>query len=255
MSFQTALVASLLLMTFAPRAALSSQRLCVNIENNDFLERPSNQQEQLQRVYGAPGKKGPKGDAGPPGNRGPKGPPGNVDYEKTYLVMDEKINAAIRKVRSEMKRDMKKIEDKLLQENKILKAKIDGFCNVEYQNSCYWIHLGNRPMDINQASTFCEERHSSIADILDEDHYTLLMEKIRSMLPKNRSSVDVWIGTQLDQTGITFWNWYPKYPSDRSESPNISIRIRKDKKDSKQGMRNHPNSAAFSDVICKFIGN
>ena len=89
----------------------------------------------------------------------------------------------------------------ILKANFLLRSYLFSVCEIQYNNVCYWMEV-HSAYDINfaEAKSICRQRHSTVADVVDETQYDLLVEKIRSKIPSGGR--DMWIGLKQNPSVI-----------------------------------------------------
>nr|XP_039268826.1 mannose-binding protein-like [Styela clava] len=255
--------------------APSQHMICKNVDGvfaedeNDLI--PSRGSAHSRSFQSLPGKRGPKGERGGIGMHGVKGQQGEsgiVDYQKVNATVEQLFEKFVQKsvasrieeleerMLTKLDEAVQKLDEKIDEIDTILLGSCDG---VSYLGKCYIASL-HTAYDVNydQAVAMCGERSGKPADIIDSQHYDLVLKYIRSLMSSSYASI--WLAmTYVHQTkkallssGTTapYTNYYPGNPSSSASYTGMEIGVR-NPSSSSQGMFNYARSYTRHGVLCQ----
>nr|XP_039268827.1 mannose-binding protein-like [Styela clava] len=246
--------------------APSQHMICNNVddvfaedENDSIPSRGSAHSRRFQSLPGKRGSKGERGEMGMHGVKGQQGESGIVDYQKVNATVEQLFerfveNSVASRVEELEERMLAKLEEAVQKlDEKILQGSCDG---VSYLGKCYIASLHiERDVNYDQAVAMCGERSAKPADIIDSQHYDLVLKYIRSVL--SISYAELWLGMKYDHqtkrallssgTTAPYTNYHPGHPRPYT----LMAIVVRNPSSSNQGMFNTHPSSNLNGVLCQ----
>ncbi|XP_077970637.1 uncharacterized protein LOC120327867 [Styela clava] len=241
-------------------ATQSKHMICKNVddvfaedEDSSILNYGSAHSRRLQGMPGKRGLKGENGVIGMPGVKGQQGAPGIVDYQKVNATVEQLIENSVEKLVTSR---IEELGERLDELKKMFLGTCDG---VVYLGQCYIASL-HTAQDVNydKAVAMCTKMSAKTADIIDSQHYDLVLKYIRTLM--SSSIVEVTLAMTYDHSTkrvllsngntASYTNYYSGYPDVTASYTQMGIAVR-NPSSGDQGMYNYPRLYDRHGVLCR----